>query len=38
MLDYKNKKINVGILNLKLNNIYSIYNSLTECGYKVKII
>jgi len=38
MLDYKNKKISISIINLKLNNIYSIYNALTECGYKVKII
>jgi glutamine amidotransferase len=38
MLDYKNKKISVSIINLKLNNIYSIYNALIECGYKVKII
>ena len=38
MLDYKNKKIRISIINLKLNNIYSIYNALDECGYKVNII
>ncbi len=38
MLDYKNKKITISIINLKLNNIYSIHNALIECGYKVKII
>tara|TARA_Y100000741_G_C18240443_1_gene553469 strand:+ start:1068 stop:1706 length:639 start_codon:yes stop_codon:yes gene_type:complete len=38
MSDYKNKKISISIINLKLNNIYSIYNALTECDYKVKII
>lgn len=37
MSDYKNKKISVSLINLKLNNIYSIYNALIECGYKVKI-
>ena len=38
MLDYKNKNISVGIINLKLNNIFSIISCIQEIGYKVEII
>jgi len=36
MLDYN--KIKVGIINLKINNIYSIYNVLRNIGYKTSIV
>jgi glutamine amidotransferase len=36
MLDYS--KIKVGIINLQINNIYSIYNVLKNIGYKVYIV
>lgn len=36
MSDYKN--ISVGIINLKLNNIFSIISCIKEIGYKVEII
>ena len=38
MSDYKNKNISVGIINLKLNNIFSIISCIREIGYKVEII
>ena len=38
MLDYKNKNITVGLINLRLNNTFSIINSLNRLGYKVKVI
>ena len=38
MLDYKNKNISVGIINLKLNNLFSIISCIQEIGYKVEII
>ena len=37
MLDFK-KKIKVGIINLGLNNLFSIYNACKFVGYKTKII
>ena len=36
MLDYKTIKI--GIIDLKINNLYSIYNAFKKIGYKTKII
>jgi glutamine amidotransferase len=36
MLDYKTIKI--GIIDLKINNLYSIYNVFKKIGYKTKII
>ena len=38
MLDYKNKNISIGIINLRLNNIFSIINILKNLGFKVEII
>lgn len=38
MLDYKNKNISVGIINLKLNNIFSIISCIKEIGFKVEVI
>ena len=38
MLDYKNKNISIGIINLKLNNLFSIISCIQEIGYKVEII
>ena len=32
------KNISVGIINLKLNNIFSIISCIKEIGYKVEII
>jgi imidazoleglycerol phosphate synthase glutamine amidotransferase subunit HisH len=31
-------KIKVGIIDLKINNIYSIYNALRSIGYKTAIV
>ena len=36
MLDYNNIKI--GIVDLKINNLHSIYNAFKKIGYKTKII
>ena len=38
MLDYKNKNISIGIINLRLNNIFSIINILKNLGFKIEII
>ena len=32
------KKVKVGIIDYKLNNLFSIYNALKEIGYKTSII
>lgn len=36
MLDYS--KIKIGIIDLKINNIFSLFNSLKKIGYKVNIV
>jgi len=38
MLDNKLKNIKVGIIDLKINNIYSIYNAFKTVGFKTEII
>ena len=38
MSEFKNKKIIVGIINLNLNNIFSIFNGVKDLGFKVEII
>ena len=38
MFDYKQKKISVSLIDLKLNNIFSIYNALNDCGFRVKVV
>ena len=34
----KKNKINVGIIDLKINNIYSVYRSCIEAGFKTEIV
>ena len=38
MLDNKLKNIKVGIIDLKINNIYSVYNAFKTAGFKTEII
>ena len=38
MSDKKISKIKIGIINLKTNNLYSIYNAIKNIGYNVSII
>jgi glutamine amidotransferase len=38
MLDYKNKNISIGVINLRCNNIFSIINILKDLGFKIEVI
>ncbi|MBD1153670.1 imidazole glycerol phosphate synthase subunit HisH [Pelagibacterales bacterium SAG-MED23] len=38
MSEYKLRNIKVGIINLNINNIYSIYSSFNSLGFKTKIM
>ena len=37
MLEIKNKKISVGIINLEFHNLFSIYHAIKSLGYNVKV-
>jgi imidazole glycerol-phosphate synthase subunit HisH len=37
MLDTKNNKISVGIINLEFHNLFSIYHAVKSLGYNVKV-
>lgn len=38
MLEYKNNKIRVGIVDLNIHNLFSIYHCLDKLNYKVSVI
>ena len=37
MSEINNRKISVGIINLELNNLFSIYHAIKILGYNVKV-